>query len=88
MPLLTEAAVTGQPVDLQAANAAAAAWSAEVNPAVHSEICTVPNEPVALETNLSDDCAANRRRRLWPTQRWGRLRSSISDFRGDGNGRN
>jgi transposase len=29
--------------DLSAANAAAAAWCAEVNAAVHSEICAVPD---------------------------------------------
>ena len=39
VPLLTEAQVSGVPVSLPAANAAAAAWCAEVNAAVHSEIC-------------------------------------------------
>jgi hypothetical protein len=38
VPLLTEALSTGTPVDLRAANLAAAAWCAEVNATVHSEI--------------------------------------------------
>ena len=43
VPLLTEARSrrAGEPA---AANAAAAAWCAEVNAAVHSEICAVPAE--------------------------------------------
>ena len=35
VPLLTEAAITGTPVDLRTANAAAKAWCVEVNAAVH-----------------------------------------------------
>ena len=42
VPLLTQAAVDGLAVDVRAANAAAAAWCAEVNAAVHSEICGRP----------------------------------------------
>ena len=42
VPLVTEAAVSGQPVSVAAANAAAAEWCLEVNAAVHSEICAVP----------------------------------------------
>ena len=38
--------------DLAAANAAAAAWCAEVNAAVHSEICAVPAERLATEREL------------------------------------
>ena len=38
--------------DLRAANAAAAAWCAEVNAAVHSEICAVPAERLATEREL------------------------------------
>ena len=38
--------------DLAAANAAAAAWCAEVNAAVHSEICAVPAERLAVEREL------------------------------------
>jgi SnoaL-like domain len=38
--------------DLAAANAAAAAWCAEVNGAVHSEICAVPAEPLVIEREL------------------------------------
>jgi hypothetical protein len=38
--------------DLTAANAAAAAWCAEVNGATHSEICAVPVERLATEREL------------------------------------
>lgn len=38
--------------DLAAANAAAAAWCAEVNGAVHSEICAVPAERMLTEREL------------------------------------
>jgi transposase len=38
--------------DLAAANAAAAAWCAEVNGAVHSEICAVPAERLVTEREL------------------------------------
>jgi len=38
--------------DLAAANAAAAAWCAEVNGAVHSEICAVPAERLFIEREL------------------------------------
>jgi hypothetical protein len=38
--------------DLSAANAAAAAWCAEVNGAVHSEICAVPAERLVTEREL------------------------------------
>ena len=38
--------------DLAAANAAAAAWCAEVNGAVHSEICAVPAERLVIEREL------------------------------------
>jgi len=38
--------------DLAAANAAAAAWCAEVNAAVHSEICAIPGERLAQERPL------------------------------------
>jgi transposase len=52
VPLLTEAAITGTPVDVRAANAAARAWSVEVNAAVHSEICAVPDERLVIEREL------------------------------------
>jgi transposase len=52
VPLLTEAAVSGQPVSMAAANTAAAAWCAEVNAAVHSEIAAVPDERLAAEREL------------------------------------
>ena len=52
VPLLTQAAIDGRAVDLRAANAAAAAWCAEVNALVHSEICAVPDERLAVEREL------------------------------------
>jgi transposase len=52
VPLLTESAITGKAVDLRAANAAAKAWCAEVNAAVHSEICAVPDERLIAERAL------------------------------------
>lgn len=52
VPLLTEAAVTGAPVDLEAATIAAQQWCAEVNAAVHSEICAVPDERLAIEREV------------------------------------
>lgn len=52
VPLLTDAAVAGKPVDLRAANTAARAWCTEVNAAVHSEICAVPNERIAEERTV------------------------------------
>jgi hypothetical protein len=52
VPLLTEAKITGQPVSMSAANAAAATWCAEVNAAVHSEIAAVPDERLAAEREL------------------------------------
>jgi transposase len=52
VPLLTEAAITGVPVDLRAANAAARTWCVEVNTAVHSEICAVPEERLIVEREL------------------------------------
>ena len=53
VPLLTEAAIAGTPVDLRAANAAARAWCAEVNAAVHSEICAVPDERLIDRTGTA-----------------------------------
>jgi hypothetical protein len=38
--------------DLAAANARAVAWCAEVNGAVHSEICAVPAERLVIEREL------------------------------------
>jgi hypothetical protein len=52
VPLLTEAALTGAPIDFRSANTAAVAWCAEVNAAVHSEICAVPNERLAEERKV------------------------------------
>lgn len=52
VPLETEAQMSGVPVSVRAANAAAPAWCAEVNGAVHSEICAVPDERLAVEREL------------------------------------
>ncbi|MDT5130787.1 MAG: hypothetical protein QOE41_98 [Mycobacterium sp.] len=52
VPLLTDAAITGTPVDVRAANIAARAWCVEVNAAVHSEICAVPDERLVIERDL------------------------------------
>ena len=52
VPLLTEAAITGTAVQVRAANTAAVAWCAEVNAAVHSEICAVPDERLVIEREL------------------------------------
>ena len=52
VPLVTEAAVSGQPVSVAAANAAAAEWCVEVNAAVHSEICAVPDERLVAEREV------------------------------------
>ncbi len=52
VPLLTDAAITGTPVDVRAANAAAAAWCVEVNALVHSEIMAIPDERLAAERDL------------------------------------
>lgn len=52
VPLLTEAAIAGEPVDLRALNDHAAAWCAEVNAAVHSEICAVPDERLVEERTV------------------------------------
>jgi transposase len=52
VPLLTEAAITGTPVDLRSANTAAKAWCVEVNAAEHSEICAVPDERLLIEREL------------------------------------
>ena len=52
VPLLTEAKITGQPLSVSGANTAAVAWCAEVNAAVHSEICAVPDERLGTEREL------------------------------------
>ena len=52
VPLLTEAAVSGVPVSIAAANAAAAPWCVDVNAAVHSEIAAVPEQRLAVERDL------------------------------------
>lgn len=52
VPVLTEAAVTGEQVDLRTLNVRAAAWCDEVNAAVHSEICAVPDERLAEERSV------------------------------------
>ena len=52
VPLLTEAAIAGRTLDLRTANAAARDWCAQVNATVHSEICAVPDEQLAVEREL------------------------------------
>ena len=52
VPLLTDAAIEDRGVDLRGANVAAKAWCAEVNAAVHSEICAVPDERLIIEREL------------------------------------
>lgn len=52
VPLLTQAAVGGVAVDIRSANAAAAAWCAEVNALVHSEIAAIPDERLIVEREL------------------------------------
>jgi len=52
VPLLTEAAVAGTPVDIRAANAAATVWCAEVNAAMHTEIQAIPDERLIVEREL------------------------------------
>lgn len=52
VPLLTEAAIAGTAVGLRDANAAAKAWCAEVNAAVHAEICAIPDEQLLIEREL------------------------------------
>jgi transposase len=52
VPLLTEAAVAGTPVDIRAANTAAAAWCVEVNAASHTEIAAIPRERLIVEREL------------------------------------
>jgi transposase len=52
VPLLTDAAIEDRGVDLRGANVAAKAWCAEVNAAVHSEICAVPDERLIVEREL------------------------------------
>ena len=52
VPLLTEAGVAGRPVSVHEANTAAARWCAEVNAAVHSEICSVPDTRLRTERDV------------------------------------
>lgn len=52
VPLLTEAQLSGRSVDVHAANVAAKTWCAEVNAAVHSEICAVPDERIIAERDV------------------------------------
>lgn len=52
VPLLTEAALADEQVDLRALNAQAELWCAEVNADVHSEICAVPNDRLLDERTV------------------------------------
>jgi len=52
VPLLTEAALADEQVDLRALNAQAELWCAEVNADVHSEICALPNDRLVDERTV------------------------------------
>jgi transposase len=52
VPMLTEAALAGEHVDLRLLNDQAASWCAEVNATVHSEICAVPDERLLEERSV------------------------------------
>jgi len=52
VPLLTEAALADDQVDLRALNAQAELWCAEVNADVHSEICALPNDRLVDERTV------------------------------------
>jgi hypothetical protein len=52
VPLLTEATIGGQIVDLPALNTAAVSWCTEVNAAEHSEICAVPDQRLTEERQV------------------------------------
>lgn len=52
VPVLTEAALAGDQVDLRTLNDQAAAWCAEVNAAVHAEICAVPHDRLGDERTV------------------------------------
>ena len=51
VPLLTDADLAGRPVGVDAANAAAKIWCAEVNAQLHSEIAAVPDR-LLVERNV------------------------------------
>ena len=52
VPLLTEAQLSGRPVGLDEANAAAKSWCAQVNAQVHSEISAIPDERLLVERKV------------------------------------
>ena len=52
VPLLTEATVSGAPISVAVANTAAVRWCSQVNAALHSEICAVPDERLAVERQV------------------------------------
>jgi transposase len=52
VPLLTQAAIEGTAVNVRSANMAAVTWCAEVNAAVHSEICAIPDERLRVEQQV------------------------------------
>ncbi len=52
VPLLTDADVAGTPIDVHIANHAARVWCAEVNAAVHAEICAIPHERLLIERRV------------------------------------
>ena len=52
VPLMTEARLAGRVVGVDEGNRAAVAWCAEVNAAVHSETCAVPDQRLVQEVAL------------------------------------
>jgi transposase len=52
VPLLTQAAIDGTTVDVRAANTAAVTWCAQVDAAVHSEICAIPDQRLLTEREV------------------------------------
>lgn len=52
VPLFTEAKIAGRPIGVGEANTAARAWMGEVNTAVHSEICAIPDQRLDIERGL------------------------------------
>jgi hypothetical protein len=62
VPLVTEATISGVPISVAAANAAAAGWCGEVNATVHSEIAAVSDERTVLGRLPSLRCEIGQRR--------------------------
>ena len=52
VPLLTDGQLSGRPIGVDAANAAAKVWCAQVNARSHSEISAIPDERLAVERKV------------------------------------